>query len=148
MRLSLGGGLGLVGAGRGEARVDVGESGGQGGDVGFEDGDAGLDFGLVRGQVFEFGFAQEVVDGGPDHGGDAAVAADGAELAETFVFLVGETEADHSTAGFRVHRFIYRDRPDGFSAEGWETGVYLEAIGAVFNFAQATALFVTGGIAL
>ncbi len=83
--------------GRGEAGVDVGEGGGEGGDVGLEDGDAGLDFGL-QGHFFEGRFAEQVVDGGADHGRDAAVTAHGAELTETFVFVVSEAEADHSAA--------------------------------------------------
>lgn len=51
-----------------------------------------------------FGFGEQHIDGGAGQFRNTANSASEAELAEAFVFLFGETEADHATAGFERHR--------------------------------------------
>ena len=72
---------------------------GEDADAVFEFDDAGFE-----GVVGEAGwFVEVIVHGDAGQFGDGADAVGEAELAKAFVFLLGEAEADHATAGFERH---------------------------------------------
>lgn len=72
---------------------------GQDADAAFEFDDAGLEG--VAGELG--GFIEVAFHGNASEFGDGADAVGKAELAKAFVFLLGEAEADHATAGFERH---------------------------------------------